>query len=91
MKPRTYRAQKSALTRAINSGIKEKVLYECERVVRFDWIDASPHTPYWPDDWRRWLRALEDAAPLVPLVVFVRHVGSTDEKRRRGVHTHAPS
>lgn len=61
MKPRTYRAQKSALTRAINSGIKEKVLYECERVVRFDWIETSPHTPYWPDDWHRWLRALEDA------------------------------
>lgn len=61
MKPRTYRAQKAGLTRAVNSGEPERVRYECQRVVRFDWVRESPHTPYWPDNWRRWARALEDA------------------------------
>ena len=61
VKYRTWRGQKAALTRAINSGDRERVRYECVRVVQHDWTEGSPHTPYWPDDWSRWLRALEDA------------------------------
>lgn len=61
MKYRTWRAQKAGLTRAINSGDPAKVRRECERVISTDWRSESPHTPYWPDDWRRWLEALEDA------------------------------
>ena len=65
--PRTWRAQKAALTRAVKSGDPSRVLAECERVTGTDWTPDSPHTPYWPDDWRRWLRALEDAyAPAQP-------------------------
>ncbi|MEK9736090.1 MAG: hypothetical protein VW239_02050 [Candidatus Nanopelagicales bacterium] len=61
MKYRTYAAQKSGLTRAINSKDPAKVLAECRRVVDVDWSAGSPFTPYWPDDWSRWVRALEDA------------------------------
>ena len=57
---RTFRAQKAALTRAIRSEDPSRVEYECRRVVGRDWTPESPHTPHWPDDWRRWLRALED-------------------------------
>lgn len=60
---RTWTAQKAGLTRAIRSGDCEKIKAECERVVQHDWTEDSPHSPYWPDDWRRWLRALEDAYP----------------------------
>ena len=59
-KQRTWRAQKAALARAVKSGDRELVRAECERVVDHDWVAGSPHTPYWPDDWRNWLRALED-------------------------------
>ena len=55
---RTWTGQKAALTRAVRSGDRAKVKAECERVVRHDWTEDSPHSPYWPDDWRRWLRAL---------------------------------
>ena len=58
---RTWSAQKAALTRAIRSGDKEQVLAECQRVIDRDWTAGSPHTPYWPDSWSRWQRALEDA------------------------------
>lgn len=58
---RTWRAQKAGLTRAVKSGDRDAIARECRRVVEFDWTEGSPHTPYWPDDWRRWRRALEDA------------------------------
>lgn len=49
-----YPAQKSALTRAVKSGDAGKLVEACRTVVA-EW-DAN----YWPDDWARWQRALED-------------------------------
>ena len=62
-KYRTYKAQKAALTRALKSGDREKILAECIRVRDIDWTRDSPHTPYFPDDWIRWERALNDSYP----------------------------
>lgn len=50
-----YAAQKSALTRAVNSGDPNKVLAACRKAV------AEWNENYWPDDWSRWQRALDDA------------------------------
>jgi len=50
-----FRRQKAALTRAINSGDPLKVLDTVEKTLK-EW-----HGKAWPDDWSRWLRALEDA------------------------------
>ncbi len=50
-----YRRQKTALTRAINSKVPELVLAACEKVLH-EWYGKA-----WPDDWHRWVRALEDA------------------------------
>ena len=54
-----YAAQKSALTRAVNTGDPERVEDACRKVV------AEWNTPgnYWPDDWARWQRALDDVLP----------------------------
>ena len=60
---RTYAGQKAGLTRAVASGDPKRVEAECRRVIERDWTEGSPHTPYWPDDWSRWQRALEDAFP----------------------------
>ena len=49
--------QKSALTRAIQSGEPEKVIAAC-RKARREWDEIGA----WPDDWHRWERALWDAA-----------------------------
>jgi hypothetical protein len=52
------RQQKSALTRAINSGNPDKITEVCRKAVaEWDAIGA------WPDDWSRWQRALSDALP----------------------------
>jgi hypothetical protein len=51
-----YRKQKTALTRAINSGDPRKVLATCEKTAA-EWSDTV-----WPDDWTRWPNALHDAA-----------------------------
>lgn len=48
-----YAQQKAALTRAINSGDKDKVIAACKKAVE-EWGDV------WPDDWSRWQRALDD-------------------------------
>lgn len=53
-----YAAQKAALTRAINSGNPEKVRAACRKVVK-EW-----NANYWPDDWARWQRALDDIYPV---------------------------
>jgi len=53
-----FRAAKSRLTRAINSGDPQKVIDEVDRT--FDAWDAGSYA--WPDDWARWERAREDAA-----------------------------
>lgn len=51
-----YRRQKTALTRAINSGDPKRVLATCERTAE-EWASTV-----WPDDWSRWPNALRDAA-----------------------------
>jgi len=54
-----YSAQKAALTRAINSGSHERVVTAaCRALDEWDAIGG-----YWPDDWARWQRALDDTAP----------------------------
>lgn len=50
--------QKSALTRAINSGDPAKVKAACRAVVK-EWDEDGA----WPDDWARWQRALDDILP----------------------------
>lgn len=50
-----FRAQKSALTRAVNSGDPHKVIEACKKAVR-EWGNDA-----WPDDWHRWNIALGDA------------------------------
>lgn len=70
---RTYSQQKSALTRAVKSGVPGKVREEVARTVR-EW-DSGNWRPYrdrpdtarpgaWPDDWSRWQRALDDVYPI---------------------------
>ena len=52
-----FRKQKAALTRAINSKDKDKVVLACRNAVReWDQPDIA-----WPDQWSRWQRALDDA------------------------------
>ncbi len=55
-----YSAQKSALTRAVKVGTPEAVIAACRKAVA-QW-DAPGN--YWPDDWARWQRALDDAFPV---------------------------
>jgi hypothetical protein len=50
-----YRRQKSALTRAKNSGDPVKVLDAVEKTLD-EWSGKA-----WPDDWTRWSVALYDA------------------------------
>ena len=50
-----FRRQKTALTRAINSRVPVQVLATVEKTLD-EWSGKA-----WPDDWSRWLRALEDA------------------------------
>ena len=51
----TYRKQKAALTRAINSGNPHKVVEVVADAVA-EWDGSA-----WPDDWHRWKVALRDA------------------------------
>lgn len=53
------KAQRAALTRAINSGEPAKVRLACARAVT-----AWEAVGAWPDDWSRWQRALDDHSPL---------------------------
>lgn len=55
---KTYRNQKAALTRAVNSGDAEKVYAAVRKAVQ-EW-DTWEHG--WPDNWSRWQRALDDLA-----------------------------
>jgi len=50
-----YRRQKTALTRAINSGDPVKVLDTVEKTLD-EWSGKA-----WPDAWHRWNNALHDA------------------------------
>lgn len=50
-----FTKQKARLTRAVNSGVCERVLEAVEKTLD-EW-----HGKAWPDDWSRWARALDDA------------------------------
>lgn len=54
-----FRAQKSALTRAINSGKSSMIEFTVRKTVA-EWNDGHYA---WPDDWARWQRALDDSRP----------------------------
>lgn len=56
-----FRAQKAALTRAINSGDPDKVVGACKKA-KDEW-SRHPFNGAWPDDWSRWQRALDDVLP----------------------------
>jgi hypothetical protein len=56
---REFRQQKAALTRAVNSGDRDKVVRACAKAVR-EWNQPGRA---WPDDWSRWQRALDDVFP----------------------------
>jgi hypothetical protein len=53
---RVRRGQKTALTRAVNSGQPERVMAACRKAVN-EWNEIGA----WPDDWSNWQRALDDA------------------------------
>jgi hypothetical protein len=53
---REHRANKSALTRARNSGDPDRVVAACRKAVR-SWESVGA----WPDQWSDWQRALDDA------------------------------
>lgn len=57
---KAFRRQKSALTRAVNSGDPEKIIRACHKAVN-EWESGSYP---WPDDWARWQRALDDCFPV---------------------------
>lgn len=59
---REFPKLKAALTRAKKSGDHKRVIAECEKAMqRFDAWGA------WPDDWRLWERAKEDAEMAIRL------------------------
>jgi hypothetical protein len=53
------RSQKAALTRAINSGDRDKMIETCAKAVA-EWDEIGA----WPDYWSRWQRALDDMFPV---------------------------
>lgn len=56
---RLYPSQKAALTRALKSGSRDKVVAACRKAVA-QW---NANGGAWPDDWARWQRALDDTLP----------------------------
>jgi len=50
-----HRAERSRLTRAVNSGEPVRTLLAVEHALD-TWTGKA-----WPDDWHRWARALDDA------------------------------
>jgi thioesterase domain-containing protein len=57
---RMVRRQRAALTRAVNSGDRDRVVIAVRDAVR-EWNQPGA---IWPDDWTAWQRALNDALPL---------------------------
>jgi hypothetical protein len=57
-----FKVQKGALTRAVNSGQRDKIVVAVAKAVR-EWSEA-PFNGMWPDDWSNWQRALDDAFPV---------------------------
>lgn len=53
---RQFRAQKAALTKAVNAKDPEQVIKAVTKAVA-QWEEIGS----WPDDWSRWQRALNDA------------------------------
>lgn len=51
--------QRAALTRAKNSGDRDKVVIACRDAVR-EWNQPGS---MWPDDWPTWQIALDDVLP----------------------------
>jgi hypothetical protein len=58
---RLRRRQLTALTRAMRSGARWKVLKACIDAVN-EW---ERHALPWPEDWSRWQRALDDVYPIL--------------------------
>jgi hypothetical protein len=56
---RVRRGQRAALTRARNSGDRDKMIETCAKAVR-EWDEIG----CWPDDWSAWQRALDDVFPV---------------------------
>jgi hypothetical protein len=56
--------QRAALTRALNSKDRDRVVLACRDAVR-EWDRPGS---MWPDDWSRWQRALDDVLPLDQMV-----------------------
>lgn len=57
---REFKKQKTALTRAVNSGDRDKIILACKKAVG-EWDQPGRA---WPDDWSRWQNALDDAFPV---------------------------
>ena len=56
---RMVRRQRAALTRAVNSGDRDRIIIACRDAVA-EWRQPGA---MWPDDWPRWQCALNDALP----------------------------
>lgn len=56
---RMVRRQRAALTRAVKSGDRDRVVIACRDAVR-EWNQPGC---MWPDDWAHWQRALDDLLP----------------------------
>lgn len=56
---RQFPKHKAALTRAVKSGDRQKLIDTCRATVA-EWDEIGA----WPDDWARWQRALNDAWPV---------------------------
>jgi hypothetical protein len=56
---REFPRQKAALTRALKSGQRDRVLLTCAATVKA-WDEVGA----WPDDWSRWQRALDEVFPV---------------------------
>lgn len=56
---RLHPKQKAALTRAKNSGDRDKVVLACAQAVK-EWDEIGA----WPDDWSHWQRTLDDFFPV---------------------------
>lgn len=57
----TYRLNR--MYKARDSGVKERVVYCADQVVKTATkaLEEFQCTGYYPDDWHRWTRAVEDA------------------------------
>lgn len=54
-----FKKQKAALTRAVNSKDRDKVVLACKKAVEEWRQEGIP----WPDSWSRWQNALDDVLP----------------------------